>query len=169
MTRACAAVAAEVSPGGCRAGRGPHSEACARVSGVLPGGLLKDSPELGPRESADRQIRYQQVTGLKPGAGARVRTAGLPSTRSPALCTSLANVQLASGHIRWRVRPRTKISAGRTRVAGPLTPVARRMGPAVRSAVRPAWIAGCERPPRLLLGVVLFPFEEVHVVTQQDE
>jgi len=35
--------------------------------------------------------------------------------------------------------------------------------------VRPAFIAGCKRPPGPVLGVVLFPFEEVHVVTQQDE
>jgi hypothetical protein len=38
-----------------------------------------------------------------------------------------------------------------------------------RSAVRPAWITGCKLPPRPLLGVVLVPFEEVHVVTQEDE
>ncbi len=36
-------------------------------------------------------------------------------------------------------------------------------------AVRPAWITGCKLPPRPLPGVVLFPWEEVHVVTQQDE
>jgi hypothetical protein len=35
-----------------------------------------DSPELWPRESAERQIRYRQATGLKLGAGERVRTAG---------------------------------------------------------------------------------------------
>jgi hypothetical protein len=42
--------------------------------------------------------------------------------------------------------------------------------------VRPAFITGCKRPPGPLLGVVLFPFEEVHFrskrymfVTQQDE
>jgi hypothetical protein len=35
--------------------------------------------------------------------------------------------------------------------------------------VRPAWIAGCELVPCPLLGVVLFPFEVVHVVAQQDE
>jgi hypothetical protein len=40
---------------------------------------------------------------------------------------------------------------------------------AERSAVRPAWITGCKLPPRPLLGVVLAPFEEVHVVTQEDE
>ncbi len=42
-------------------------------------------------------------------------------------------------------------------------------GAAERSAVRPAWITGGELPPRPPLGVVLFPFEEVHVVTQEDE
>ena len=38
-----------------------------------------------------------------------------------------------------------------------------------RSAVRPAWITRCKLPPRPLLWVVLFPFEDVHVVTQEDE
>jgi hypothetical protein len=42
-------------------------------------------------------------------------------------------------------------------------------GAAERSAVRPAFITGYERPPGPVLGVVLFPFEAVHVVTQQDE
>jgi hypothetical protein len=32
-----------------------------------------------------------------------------------------------------------------------------------------AWITGCELPPGPLLGVVLFPFKDVHVVTQEDE
>lgn len=44
-----------------------------------------------------------------------------------------------------------------------------RVDAAGKSAVRPAWITGCKRPPRPLLGVVLLPFEVVHVVTQQDE
>jgi hypothetical protein len=35
--------------------------------------------------------------------------------------------------------------------------------------VRPSWITGCKLPPRPLLGVVLFPFEEIHVITQQDK
>ena len=39
----------------------------------------------------------------------------------------------------------------------------------LRSAVRPAWVTGCKRLPCPLLGVVLFPLEEVHVVTQEDE
>ena len=33
----------------------------------------------------------------------------------------------------------------------------------------PAWITGCKLPPGPLLGVVLFPFKDVHVVTQQDQ
>jgi hypothetical protein len=37
-----------------------------------------------------------------------------------------------------------------------------------RSAVRPAWITGCKLPPRPLPGVVLVPFEQVHVVTQEN-
>ena len=37
------------------------------------------------------------------------------------------------------------------------------------SAVRPAWITGRKLPPRPLLGVVLLPFEQEHVVTQQDQ
>src|SRR4029077_10370173 len=37
------------------------------------------------------------------------------------------------------------------------------------SAMGPAWITGRKVPPRPLLGVVLFPFEHVHVVTQEDE
>jgi hypothetical protein len=43
----------------------------------------------------------------------------------------------------------------------------RRTGPG--SAVRPASITGCKRPPHPVLGVVLLPFVEVHVVAQQDE
>jgi hypothetical protein len=38
-----------------------------------------------------------------------------------------------------------------------------------RSAVRPAGITGCQLLPRPPFWVVLFPFEDVHVVTQQDE
>ena len=38
-----------------------------------------------------------------------------------------------------------------------------------RSPVRPAWITGCELPPRFLPGIVFLPVEEVHVVTQEDE
>src|SRR6478609_9431401 len=37
------------------------------------------------------------------------------------------------------------------------------------SAMGPAWITGRKGPPRPLVGVVLFPFEDVHVVTQEDE
>src|SRR5438309_383352 len=33
----------------------------------------------------------------------------------------------------------------------------------------PAWIAGREVPPCPLVGVVLFSFEDVHVVPQEDE
>ena len=39
----------------------------------------------------------------------------------------------------------------------------------LRSAVRPAWVTGCEGPPRSLLGVVLSAFKEIHVVGQQDK
>jgi len=35
--------------------------------------------------------------------------------------------------------------------------------------MRPAWITGRKVPPRPLVGVVLFSFEDVHVVTQEDE
>jgi len=35
--------------------------------------------------------------------------------------------------------------------------------------VRLAWITGGKLPPCPLLRVVLFPFEEVHVVPQEDE
>ena len=33
----------------------------------------------------------------------------------------------------------------------------------------PAWITGRKVPPRPLVGVVLFSFEDVHVVTKEDE
>ena len=42
-------------------------------------------------------------------------------------------------------------------------------GESPRLAVRPAWITGYKRPPCPVPGVVLFPFEEVHVVAQEDE
>ena len=42
-------------------------------------------------------------------------------------------------------------------------------GAAKKSAVRPAFITGGKLPPCPLLGVILFPFVQVHVVAQQDE
>ena len=32
----------------------------------------------------------------------------------------------------------------------------------------PAWITGCKLLPGPLLGVVLFPLKDVHVITQED-
>ncbi len=35
--------------------------------------------------------------------------------------------------------------------------------------MRPPWITGRKLPPRPLLGIVFFSFEEQHVISQQDE
>lgn len=72
MTRDYAAVAAEVSREAAERvaafiPRRERGERC--TSGRIPYGL----PELRPRKSAERQIRYRQLTGLELGAGERVR------------------------------------------------------------------------------------------------